>query len=59
MNCTNCPFKDKQTIPATERTFFNEGVPMKAKMKSYNDAFYEITEGKFKGCLVHTFNVVK
>lgn len=62
-NCNNCPFnpkaKRRNEVQAKEMIFFNEGVPMTAKMKPVNDAFYEITEGKHKGDWVHTFNVKK
>jgi hypothetical protein len=39
--------------------FYHEGELKSGKMKVYNDAFYEITEGEYKGSLVHTFNVRK
>ncbi len=42
-----------------EIEFFNEGIKEKAKAKKHNDAFYEITEGKHKGSLVHVSKVIK
>ena len=61
MNCSNCPFiHNRENVPEPkELKFWNEGVIETAKMKPVNDAFYEITEGKYKGSLVHTFNVIK
>ena len=64
---THCKFcgneltaqQKKETVKSTLKTFWNEGVKMQAEMIAYDDAFYEITKGKFKGNLVHTFNVIK
>ena len=49
----------KETVKAQVKTFWNEGVKEQAEMIPYNDAFFEITKGKYKGNLVHTFNVIK
>jgi len=64
MECSNCPFKhnkrpDEPKPKAKEMKFFNEGVVMTAKMKPVNDAFYEITEGKYRGNLVHVFDIIR
>jgi hypothetical protein len=60
MECSNCPFKHTKVneVPARERKFTHNGMVLSAKMKAYSDAFYEITEGKFKGNLVHIFDVI-
>jgi len=49
----------KETIKAELKTFWDEGIKRTAKMIRYNDAFYEISAGHFKGNLVHIFNVIK
>jgi len=62
MDCSNCPFKHNQRSEAPkakEMKFSSEGVVMSAKMKPFNDAFYEITEGKYRGNLVHVFDIIK
>jgi len=45
-------------IEATEKTFYCNGQTLVARMKRYNDAFYEIVAGKFKGNLVHIWDIV-
>ncbi len=45
-------------IEATEKTFYCNGEKLIAKMKRFNDAFYEIVSGKFKGNLVHIWDIV-
>lgn len=53
-------FKDGGGVgEGKEIEFFNEGNKEKAKARKYNDAFYEITEGKHKGSLVHVNKVIK
>ena len=62
---TNCNFcgneltavQKKESIKPTVKTFLHEGIKMSAEMIPYNDAFYEITKGQYKGNLVHIFNV--
>jgi len=62
---TNCKFcgneltatQKKETIKPIVKNFLHEGVKMSAEMIPYNDAFYEITKGQYKGNLVHIFNV--
>lgn len=63
-NCQDCLYtftsKPKFSQPIIkERKFSHDGVIKSAKMKSYNDAFFEIVEGKYKGCLVHVWDIVK
>lgn len=40
-------------VPATEIKFWNEGKQETGKAIRYNDAFYELVDGKDKGSLVH------
>lgn len=49
----------KETIKAELKTFWDEGIKRQVEMIPYNDAFFEITKGQFKGNLVHIFNVIK
>lgn len=63
-HCENCgnkltPQQQKNTIQPILREFWNESVKETAYMIPYNDAFFEIVKGKYKGNLVHTFNVIK
>lgn len=64
-NCDNCLFSfspkpNRANQPkAKEMRFSNNGRIESAKMKIYSDAFYEITEGKYKGNLVHVWDIVK
>lgn len=63
-HCKNCgnqltPQQQKETIQPILKDFWNESVKENAYMIPYNDAFYEIVKGKYKGNLVHTFNVIK
>lgn len=53
------PQQQKDSIKAESKVFWHESVKLSAKMIPYNDAFYEITEGKYKGNLIHTSNVIK
>lgn len=53
------PKQKKESVKAEIKTFWDEGVKKQAEMIPYNDTFYEITKGKYKGNLVHTFNVIK
>lgn len=57
--CPLCEAKKRREEEAQEREiiFYNEGVPMTAIAKRYNDAFWEVTKGKYKGNLIHTFDV--
>lgn len=41
-----------------EITFTHNGVWCTALARAYNDAFYEIASGKFKGNLVHIFDII-
>jgi len=63
-HCTYCgneltADQKKETVKAENKTFWDEGVKRQAEMIPYNDAFFEITKGQFKGNLVHIFNVIK
>lgn len=67
--CPNCgtvteeyipPYMRKSTPPQpSERKFFVNGVIVSAMTRPYDDAFFEIVTGKYKGNLVHTFDLVK
>jgi hypothetical protein len=46
------------TIAPVERSFRHNGVIKTAKMNAYDDAFYEIVEGEYKGNLVHVWDIV-
>lgn len=37
----------------------HNGKILKSKVKVYNDAFFEIVSGKYKGNLIHIFSVFK
>ena len=61
MNCSSCPFKNTAPEPpeAEEKKFTVDDVITTAKMRPYSDAFFEITEGKHKGSLVHIWDIIK
>jgi len=49
----------KATAPKPKlRRFTVEGVEHSAKTQAFNDAFYEITAGKWKGNLIHIYNMI-
>ena len=52
-------YQPKEKIEAKEFAFMSEGIKLTAKGVKFNDAFYEITEGKYKGNLVHIFDVIQ
>jgi len=66
--CPNCGTEIKEYLPPymqpreevkpKERRFTHEGVVMKAWMVPDSDVFYRITAGKYKGNLIHQFNVI-
>jgi hypothetical protein len=62
--CNKCIFdftpkaERVNAVEAKEMSFFNDGKIEVAKMKPYNDAFYEIVEGKYKGNLVHRWDIM-
>lgn len=63
-HCTVCgneftPAQKKEKAPKENLNFYHEGQILIAEMIRYNDAFYEITSGKFKGNLIHIFNIKK
>ena len=57
MLCKNCPFAAKDKIKVERKRFTHNGVADTADMKVFSDAFYEITSGKYKGNLVHIFDI--
>lgn len=65
MSCIHCgknPYVSEQEITirdAKEIKFWNNGKILTEKAKRYSDAFYEIVVGKYKGCLVHIWDVMK
>ncbi len=67
---THCEFCGNKLTPSQQKdefievmaevkTFWDESVKRQAKMIPVNDAFYEITEGQFKGNWVHIWNIIK
>lgn len=60
-NCVLCQIAQRKEQEAEQReiTFVHDGQTLKATAKRYNDGFYEIVKGKFKGNLVHIFDLVK
>lgn len=63
-HCKNCgnkltPQQQKENITPTLKNFWHESVLETAYMIPYNDAFFEIVKGKYKGNLIHIFNVIK
>lgn len=66
MSCIHCgknPYilsEAKEEAPkAKDITFTSDGQTLTAKAKRYDDAFYEIVVGKYKGNLVHVWDIVK
>ena len=63
MSCIHCgknPYVsiEVQTLAeAKDITFTSNGATLNAKAKRYNDAFYEIVSGKYKGNLVHIWDI--
>ncbi len=63
-HCKHCgneltPQQKKESIKPELKLFWNESIKEYAEMIPLNDAFYEIVKGKYKGNLVHIFNIVK
>lgn len=62
--CQTCVHKyiyggvKSETPPSKMMKFYNEGMIECAMMKRYDPTFYEIVEGKYKGNLIHVFNVI-
>jgi len=56
--CSDCGNVSYETIEE-EISFTFNGVSVTATATRYNDAFYEITKGKYKGDLVHIFDIIK
>lgn len=62
IHCGNNPYVKSEIqilAKSKEITFMSEGRRLTEKAKRYSDAFYEIVVGKYKGCLVHIFDLVK
>ena len=60
----NCPCCQSSKIKQEEaeqeeKQFYHEGNVITFTVKRFNDGFYEIVKGKFKGNLVHIFDLVK
>lgn len=54
------PYMRRSTPPAPkEKKFFVNGVVVSAMVRPYDDAFFEIVTGKYKGNLIHTFDIIK
>lgn len=48
-----------EEIQAEVITFSMDGKRHTASAKRFNDAFYEITKGEYKGALVHIWDIIK
>lgn len=68
LKCPNCGTEttfNQYSIPHREKvepkkmTFYVEGVPHEANLIPYDTTFFEVVSGKYKGNLVHTFDVKK
>lgn len=67
--CQNCgaenniylpPYMEpKQEIKPVLMDFYVEGNRTPLWVKEYNDQFFEVTSGKYKGNLVHRWDLVK
>ena len=66
--CPNCGTKTefnayiipkREVISPKKMTFYVEGVPNEANLIPYDTTFFEVVSGKYKGNLVHTFDVKK
>jgi len=57
--CPCCNAKSYETIEQEITFRDNNNIIVIATATRYDDAFYEITKGKFKGNLVHIFDVIK
>jgi len=67
--CPNCGYKSegymppymqpREKIKPTELMFMVNGVPTKLWVIPSDDAFFEITSGRYSGNLVHRFDLVK
>ena len=53
------PQQIKENIPSRTIKFFNERVPDEAEVIPYSDAFVEVVKGKYKGNLIHIFDIIK
>jgi hypothetical protein len=47
-----------EKVAEVEITFFSDGEIITATAKRYSDAFYEITKGKYRGNLVHRWDII-
>lgn len=59
--CEHCGHTtyERQEIIEKEIKFSMDGKIHTATAKAYNDAFYEITKGEYKGALVHIWDIIK
>jgi hypothetical protein len=48
-----------EEIKAVSITFTSNGQILTAEAKRFNDAFYEIVKGLYKGNLVHIWDIIK
>ncbi len=53
------PQQQKDKVQTIEIKHTHNGQILTDKANIYNDAFYEIVTGKYKGNLVHIWNIVK
>lgn len=63
MTCPYCgcaTHNKKESVPSVEIRFLDncDNIAV-ANAKRINDAFYEIVDGKHKGNLVHTFDILQ
>lgn len=63
-NCSICgndftPQQQKDAIKPTQIKHSHNGQILTNMAIPYNDAFFEIVTGKYKGNLVHRWNIVK
>lgn len=56
--CPTCGAISYENIEEKIKFFYN-GIPVEATATRTNDAFYEITKGKYMGNLVHIFDLIK
>lgn len=68
LTCPNCgtitklnqnDYPVRERIAPINMAFYHNGVRTEAYMVASNDMFFEITSGKYRGNLVHRWDIIK
>ena len=57
--CCHNTYSPKEKVKPTDIKFEYNGIIYTEKARRRDDAFFEVTTGRFAGCYVHIWNIIK